>query len=117
MKYWGMELQLDLYKCDPDIIKSKYWIRKFSEQLCDGIKVTRYGKPIIVNFGEDPRVVGYSLAQLIETSLVSGHFVNKTNTVYLNIFSCKKFDAKKALKFSKAFFKAKKVRSRVTYRI
>ena len=117
MKYWGMELQLDMYNCDPDLIRNKYWIGKFTEYLCDMIKVKRFGKPIIVNFGEDKRVAGYSLAQLIETSLVSAHFVNQTNAVYLNIFSCKPYDYKLAKKFAVKWFKAKKSKSKLTYRI
>jgi hypothetical protein len=30
--------------------------------------------------------------QLIETSLISAHFANLTNTVYLDVFSCKPYD-------------------------
>lgn len=68
----------------------------------------RFGECQVVHFGEDERVAGYSMTQLIETSLISGHFANQTNTVYLDVFSCKYFSPEKVAKFSKSFFEAKK---------
>ena len=46
------------------------------------------------------------MAQLIESSLVSGHFANKTNNVYLDIFSCKYYNPKEVAEFAKNFFEA-----------
>jgi S-adenosylmethionine/arginine decarboxylase-like enzyme len=68
----------------------------------------RFGEPVVVRFGEDPKVSGYSLAQLIETSLISGHFAETDNSVYIDIFSCKYYDQEKAVEFTKNFFKAEK---------
>ena len=65
----------------------------------------RFGETVIVNFGEDERVAGYSMVQLIETSLISAHFANLTNTVYLDVFSCKLYDVKIVEEFSTKFFK------------
>ena len=67
----------------------------------------RFGDCKIVNFGEDPRVTGFSMCQLIETSLISAHFANQSNAVYLNVFSCKEFDEKLVQEFAEAYFKAK----------
>ena len=67
----------------------------------------RYGECIVVDFGEDPRVSGFSMTQLIETSLISGHFVNQTNDVYIDIFSCKFYDPKVVAEFTRKFFEAK----------
>jgi S-adenosylmethionine/arginine decarboxylase-like enzyme len=50
-----------------------------------------YGKPQIVMFGSGNKK-GYTLVQLIETSNITGHFVEETNDLYLDVFSCKKFD-------------------------
>jgi S-adenosylmethionine decarboxylase len=52
----------------------------------------RFGQCVVVNFGEDERVAGFSMTQLIETSLISAHFANATNTTYLDVFSCKLYD-------------------------
>ena len=61
----------------------------------------------VVDFGSDPRVSGFSLVQLIETSLVSGHFANQTNAVYLDVFSCRFYEAQKIVDFALSFFQGK----------
>jgi S-adenosylmethionine/arginine decarboxylase-like enzyme len=75
--------------------------------LCELIGMKRYGDCQIVHFGEG-RVAGYSMIQLIETSLISGHFANDTNRAYLDIFSCKDYDPSVVEEFSKTFFGALK---------
>ena len=68
--------------------------------------MTPYGLPTIVRFGEDPVVCGYSLVQLIETSNITAHFAEDTNSIYLDIFSCKDYDSEEAADFTKEFFEA-----------
>ena len=46
------------------------------------------------------------MLQLIETSLISGHFANDTNRAYLDIFSCKAYDPAVVEAFSREFFSA-----------
>jgi len=67
----------------------------------------RFGECQVVNFGEDEKVAGYSMVQLIETSCISAHFANATNATYLDIFSCKFYSPNDAAEFAKKFFKAK----------
>ena len=74
--------------------------------MCERIDMKRFGETVVVNFGEDERVAGYSMTQLIETSLISGHFANQTNTVYLDVFSCKYYDPNVVAEFAKKFFEA-----------
>ena len=69
-----------------------------------------------VHFGEDERVAGYSMVQLIETSLISAHFANLTNTVYLDVFSCKEYDTEAVRNFSQNFFGGKRSNLNVTLR-
>lgn len=107
-KIFGQELILDLYDCDHETICSGEKIREFSDKLCDLIKMKKYGKPFLERFAEHSQIAaGYSLAQMVETSLVSGHFSEFWNRAYLNIFACKSFDTDKATNFAKEFFKAK----------
>lgn len=114
---FGKELIMDLYDCDLDIISSKEKIQEYSEKLCDLIEVKRYGEPFIERFGLNKDfTAGYSLAQMIETSLVSGHFSEHWHSCYINIFSCKDFDEEKAITFTKEFFKAKSFKKRVLVR-
>ena len=105
-KLWGMSLSLDLYKCNPDTIRDADKIKEYVKQLCDLIEMKTYGKCHVVHFGDDPKVTGFSMTQLIETSLVSGHFANNTNAAYLDIFSCKWYDIDKVRDFSEKFFEA-----------
>jgi S-adenosylmethionine/arginine decarboxylase-like enzyme len=76
----------------------------------------RFGKTQIVDFGEDPRVSGYSMTQLIETSLISGHFANQSRAAYIDIFSCKRYDPNIATEFSRDRFGAKRHKMNVTIR-
>ena len=116
-KIFGEELTLDLYDCNHEIVCSKEKILQYSEKLCDLIEMKRYGEPFIEHFAEHSEfAAGYSLAQMIETSLVSGHFSEFWNRAYINIFSCKTFDAQKAINFTKEFFEAKSVKCNLEIR-
>jgi S-adenosylmethionine/arginine decarboxylase-like enzyme len=102
---WGLASSIDIYNCDPDLIRDAEAIRRFVVELCDLIEMKRFGETQVVNFGEDERVAGYSMTQLIETSLISAHFANLTNTVYLDVFSCKLYNAETVRNFAQKFFK------------
>jgi S-adenosylmethionine/arginine decarboxylase-like enzyme len=104
---WGMLTSIDVKDCDPNIIKSYDHLKKFAINLCKEIKMRRFGDPTIIAFGEQSAVLGYSMTQFIETSLVSGHFANETNSGYIDIFSCKLYDPLKAAIFTQKFFEAK----------
>ena len=101
---WGIASSFDIYDCDPDAIRSAERIRQFVVELCDLIEMRRFGETAVVNFGEDERVAGYSMTQLIETSLISAHFANLTNTVYLDVFSCKPYDPAVVADFAQRYF-------------
>ena len=113
---WGMSTSVDLYDCDPSVIRDADKIKEYVKQLCNLIEMRTFGECLVVHFGDDPKVSGFSMTQLIETSLISGHFANNTNAAYLDIFSCKWYDVDKMVKFSKDFFGAKGVRHKVLKR-
>ena len=102
---WGMSTSVDLQDCDPDAIRSRAQIRDYVVRLCELIEMRRFGECQIVHFGEG-RVAGFSMLQLIETSLISGHFANDNNRAYLDIFSCKPYDPAVVEQFSRDFFSA-----------
>jgi S-adenosylmethionine decarboxylase len=106
---WGLSTCIDIFDCDPEILRDRARIEAFTRALCDLLGVRRFGDPLIVRFGEDPAVFGYSMVQLIETSLVSAHFVEHSNAVYLDVFSCKWYDAEVAVEFARTFFQGKRV--------
>jgi S-adenosylmethionine/arginine decarboxylase-like enzyme len=107
---WGLSTNVDLTGCDPATIRSRAAIERFTHDLCDLLGVKRFGETQIVRFGANPVVYGYSMVQLIETSLVSAHFAEDSNAVYLDIFSCKWYDADVAAEFASRFFGAGRVR-------
>lgn len=113
---WGMASAIDLGGCDPHAIRDRDYLARFVIDLCALIDMKRFGEPIIVRFGEDPRVCGYSLAQLIETSLISGHFAEENNSAYIDVFSCKPYPAYRAAAFCQEWFGAETARVNVTYR-
>ena len=47
---------------------------------------------VIEHFGDDPKIAGISMYQLIETSNINAHMVNSNKNVYLDVFSCKKYN-------------------------
>jgi S-adenosylmethionine/arginine decarboxylase-like enzyme len=101
---WGIASAIDIYNCDPEKIRDDKAIRKFVVELCEFIEMKRFGETQVVHFGEDERVAGFSMVQLIETSLISAHFANLTNTTYLDVFSCKSYDPEKVRHFAQNFF-------------
>ena len=103
---WGLSSSIDLYDCNSKKIRNAKEIKRFVIELCDLIEMKRFGECNVVNFGEDEEVAGYSMTQLIETSLISGHFANKTNRVFLDVFSCKFYEPKVVADFAKEFFGA-----------
>ncbi len=103
---WGLYCSLDLYNCNANYIRDKQKIEQYIIQLCDIIDMKRFGDPIIIHFGEDEKVAGFSMVQLIETSLISGHFANQTNNAYIDIFSCKFYDIQKVIAFTTEFFQS-----------
>ena len=114
-KAWGLSTSIDLQDCRPASIRDRATIEAYVVALCELIGMKRYGACQIVHFGEG-RVAGYSMIQLIETSLISGHFANDTNRAYLDIFSCKGYDPKIVAEFSKKFFGARSSTISVTLR-
>jgi S-adenosylmethionine/arginine decarboxylase-like enzyme len=101
---WGISASIDIYECNPQTIRDAEKIKEFVIKLCELIDMKRFGETQVVHFGEDERVAGYSMVQLIETSLISAHFANASNTVYLDVFSCKWYDYKVVEKFARSFF-------------
>ena len=101
---WGIASSIDIYDCNPRTIRDADRIRQFVSELCELIGMRRFGETQVVHFGEDERVAGYSMIQLIETSLISAHFANQTNTTYLDVFSCKPYDPEVVVEFAQRFF-------------
>jgi S-adenosylmethionine/arginine decarboxylase-like enzyme len=115
-RVWGIASSFDIYDCDPETIRNADKIRDFVVKLCDLIEMKRFGETTVVHFGEDEKVAGFSMMQLIETSLISAHFANLTNTVDLDVFSCKPYDPAVVEKFAQEFFGGRRCTTNVNFR-
>lgn len=74
-----------------------------------------YGEPQIVMFGTGNKK-GYTLVQLIETSNITGHFVEETDDMYLDVFSCKDFDPHVVTGIVAKYFDPMNVTTHMLYR-
>ena len=108
-KRWGYHLIVDARDCDPVAIRSKETIRAFVKDLVSEIDMVAFGPPQIVMFGTGNKK-GYTLVQLISTSNITAHFVEETNDVYLDIFSCKEFKVADAIAVFKEYFSPKSMK-------
>ena len=114
-KIFGYSLHLDLAGCN-DKISNRKSLEYFALQLCREIDMKPFGKPRVVHFGTG-HATGYSLVQLIETSLISGHFTDHSKTAHLDIFSCKSYSSKKAADYCRNFFEADIIQKRYITRL
>lgn len=115
-EYWGVSSAIDLYDCDLSLMQNADAIREFVVLLCDRIKMRRYGETQVVFFGDEPRVQGFSMTQLIETSLISAHFADASRAIYLDVFSCAPYDSQDAAEFAAEYFKASRYQLNVVHR-
>jgi S-adenosylmethionine/arginine decarboxylase-like enzyme len=115
--YWGLSASIDLYDCDLKLMRDAPAIRKFVVELCNRIGMRRYGETQVVDFGDDPRVAGFSMTQLIETSLISAHFANASRAIYLDVFSCAPYEPKAVANFAREYFKADRYNLRSVERL
>ncbi len=113
-KVYGTELILELFGCDMISITCKERIQEFIDGICREINMEKYGSSLIKRFpGGETFGEGYSFFQFITTSSITGHFIEKGGIAFINIFSCKQYDAVKAAKFTEKFFWAKKIKSQL----
>lgn len=115
VKYWGLSLHLDIKDCNAKIIKDPKKIKKYIIDVCQKIKMKRYGEAMVERFADGP-LEGWSALQFIETSSITLHNDEEKNRMFVDIFSCKAFDTKMATEFSCKFFKGKKRRAKVLKR-
>lgn len=101
---WGVLTSVDIYEGDPQIIRNAENIERFVYELCNLIGLKRFGECRVVHFGGDEKNEGFSMTQLVENSLITGHFVNESNRVCLDVFSCKFYEPREVAEFAMSFF-------------
>ena len=88
---WGWHLLLD---CTAGLqVHSKENIINFVKELVVTIDMIPFGEPWIERFAtHDENKAGYSFCQMITTSNITGHFVEKNGNFFIDVFSCKEFN-------------------------
>ena len=123
MDTFGYELILNLYECDIKKFNRKD-IEQYFIEICELIDMNREklhfwdyeGVPKEKIPYDTPHLVGTSAVQFITTSNITIHTLDLFKKLYINIFSCKKFDKNKARKFTKKYFCAKKINTKFLIR-
>jgi len=115
LRTWGKHLILDAAGAGAHTIRNPTLIYDFTKTLVKRIDMVAYGNPHIVRFGSGNKA-GYTLVQLIETSNICAHFVEENNSMYLDVFSCKDFDAEVVKDTVKEFFGAERINTHLLVR-
>lgn len=89
--HYGQHVMLTAVHCNSHILDF-ISIDNFITSLVKDIDMVAHGKPLIARFGVGEEV-GISAVQLIETSAITIHTNDKFRDLYLDVFSCKEYEA------------------------
>ena len=112
---WGKSVAINLFGCDLSKISDLEMIKRYIREVLPLIDMVAHGPCYIDRFGQG-NLEGYSAMQFIETSSITVHADEPGKRCFIDIFSCKDFDDKKAEDFSKQYFGAKRITSTVLVR-
>ncbi len=119
-KAWGMETQIDLTACDPYRIRSADAIKQYAVELAALLNLdskNTYRDPVVTHTeDDDENERGYSMIQLVGKALISAHFVNARNAMYLTVLNTKPYNPKEIAEFTKHYFSASDYSLNVTAR-
>ncbi len=96
---WGQLVSIDLHDCNHDRLRDQAFAASFLARLVHEIDMVPHGEPIVDRFGDD-ELEGVSGIQFLKTSSITIHFDEVRNRAFIDVFSCKPFDAQKAIDFS-----------------
>lgn len=114
-RHWGLQFIVDASECNPESIRNVSHIKRFAKELVKSIHMVPYGEPRVVHFGKGKKQ-GNTLIQLIETSNIAVHFVEATNDMYFDLFSCKDFDPKIVKDLLRLYFQPNRMHTHLLYR-
>jgi S-adenosylmethionine/arginine decarboxylase-like enzyme len=110
MNYWGKHIVIDARAGSIPAVTSKEHIAKFVDELVEKIDMVKYGPIWIERFAtHDPIKAGISFIQMIETSNITGHFVDCDGDFYLDIFSCKDYDEDVVIELVNEYFSPQEI--------
>ena len=92
---WGMLAAIDLHGCEFAPLADPDTIRAFVPAVIDAIGMRAHGPLLLERFG-DGDLAGWSAMQFIETSSITVHADEVSGRCFVDVFSCKPFDAERA---------------------
>jgi S-adenosylmethionine decarboxylase len=111
MSYWGYHLILDVSGCDQTLMSNKENVYNWITNLVKDIDMKPIGEPSIeYTAADDIDKAGFTAIQVIVTSSIVAHFIDATKQIYIDVFSCKKFDIDIVKRSIETYFKAGKMR-------
>ena len=120
---YGKELILDLHECDSTTF-TRESITDYFTELCELIDMEACDLHFWDDVGvpedekqTDPHTTGTSAIQFILTSNITIHTLDLMGCAYVNIFSCKEFDATVAQEFTQTWFRGSVAQSKEVDRI
>ncbi len=123
MNDYGKELIIDLHDCNTSTF-SRTSLDAYFEKLCKAIKMQKCERYFWDDVGvpekeqqTEPHLKGTSAIQFIMTSNITIHTLDTMERVYINIFSCRNFDADIAAEFSRKWFEGEIVNKKIIRRI
>ncbi len=115
-KAWALYTSVDIHNCHPEYIRDREIIKQYVLQLSDILNMKCHGATQFNDVGAEDNSQGCSITQFIDSSLISGHFAFKSNTAYIDLFSCKYYDPEVISHFTLSFFRGSAYTLNVTVR-
>jgi S-adenosylmethionine decarboxylase len=100
---WGMLAAIDLHGCERARLEDPDAIRTFVPRVIEAIGMQAHGPLHLERFG-DGELEGWSAMQFIETSSITIHADEFADRCFVDVFSCKPFDADVAAAVAVAHF-------------
>jgi selenocysteine lyase/cysteine desulfurase/S-adenosylmethionine/arginine decarboxylase-like enzyme len=100
---WGMLAAIDLHGCERRLLEDPDTIRRFVPSVIEVIGMRAHGPLHLERFG-DGELEGWSAMQFIETSSITIHADEVSGRCFVDVFSCREFDAEIAAAIAVAHF-------------
>lgn len=111
MTYWGYHQILDVGGCAKALMSDRQNVYLWITNLVKAIDMEPIGEPRIeYTAAHDINKAGFTAVQIIVTSSIVAHFIDATGQIYIDVFSCKKFNTDVVKHSIKQYFRAEKMR-------
>jgi S-adenosylmethionine/arginine decarboxylase-like enzyme len=100
------------------VLVSEDYLKDWVKDLVQKIDMVAYGEPQVVHFGkQDPKLAGWTVVQLIETSNIVAHFNDLDDSACIDVFSCKDFKESDVEAQLKDWFQPSEINIRTFFRL